>query len=353
MVRLLRKSLVLVLLVYLSVLAALNSSPEPFSSNLGFVAPLLHHKHSNITSLFCPNSGAAMTSRLRAFFYVSFSIGHLQTYANLDTGSIFTWLQAQQCEICYDQGATPRYDYQKSSSYAVIGCGDEPCNPHLYGGPLSVVCVKHECQYNAAYPYDGTKSLGVLGKDALTLLSDTKKMIPVTLPGVVIGHDIYNYKLPQSQVGPGIIGLTQGCYRFLDSTWVSSFFHGIPTGHLDVGFIRFGSQAILTGQSIPLLHDEDGLYRIQMNGIVVSGQAFNIPSPIFDEGMVITTGIPITIIDQSIYNPIINRVTSLIKATPTREGGMYPCYRNLDVTKDVEIAFALPGYQYELKSNQI
>jgi len=345
-------------LTYLFViLTPSKSESERNSDNLGFVVPVIHCDHPSIAGLYSPldSEGGIMAMRLTGPLFMVFRIGNplQRTLAVLDTGSHITWLQADPCEQCYDQGQVPHYDSRKSSTYRPIRCGDEACHDELYGGTGSVYCSKGDCVYHSSYG-NGLTSYGYLGRDTFTFWSKNGRGMGVMrVSGVGVGRGIRNSR-PYPSIGPpGVVGLSKGRYKFLDYFGVSTFSHCIPPGVRDTGMVRFGLQSNLTGQTIPLLPDPEGLYRVSLLGMNVGGVPLDIPSEVLEHGVLIDTGTTITRLHQDAFRLVLALIKRIVKA-PLRTTGQWElCYDDLEATKDVSITFNFQGYAYELSVKQM
>ncbi|PIA38845.1 hypothetical protein AQUCO_02700206v1 [Aquilegia coerulea] len=246
---------------------------------------------------------------LSGYYMVSLIIGTpgVQFFLLLDTGSHLTWVQAQDCERCFEiEGSS--FNYEQSSSFTYLSCDDLMCRS--CGDVDDDICEYEEQNYGED---KHSKTVGLLAKDEMTFISDTLGEEKVK---VIFGLGLKNKMAfgGEDNRMVGIFGLGPGPYSFISQLPLSSrrFSYCLPwnaIGEESSRLIKFGNSVFenvqndAVVQTTPLIIDR--LYLLNCTGISVNGKNIGISKDVFrSSDFVIDSGAPLTTLVPNIYNQL-------------------------------------------------
>ncbi|KAI3751518.1 hypothetical protein L2E82_22606 [Cichorium intybus] len=218
-----------------------------------------------------------------------------------DTGSHLTWTQCQPCAVsCYSQ-YEPIFEPSSSTTYSNISCTSSECAelPSATGKPPG--CISSACVYRMGYG-DGSVTIGLFGKDKLTLTSDD------VIDGFFFGCGQNNYGLFGGAAG--LLGLGKDKLSIVSQSASKYgnhevFSYCLPATASSTGYLTFGSSDI--GSNVvytPLLTTKLGksYYALDLEAIYVSGNKLAINTTVFTtSGMIIDSGTVITRLPSTAY----------------------------------------------------
>ncbi|KAK3008202.1 hypothetical protein RJ639_015372 [Escallonia herrerae] len=261
-------------------------------------------------------------------FYANISIGQppVPQLVVMDTGSSLFWIQ---CPPCYGScgsadNPTAMFDPSKSSSYSPYPC---PCD-----GLGS--CDGYQCQYSIAYG-GGTSCIGLYAREDLTFVTKDEK--PTTISNVLFGcsHEI---ELLNGKTR-GILGLgprETSVTKQLGSKFSYCIGNISDPEDTDSQLI-IGNDARIEGNLTQL--DVFGeFYYLTLQGIVFGDKQLNIDPQIFqrspsgDGGVIIDSGMTITVLAGGAFDPLRDAVQSFIdglKLERVWTHGLPLCYKGI------------------------
>ncbi|CAM0914110.1 unnamed protein product [Alopecurus aequalis] len=315
-------------------------SPAPLPSDLPFSAVMAHDaariarlttktRSSRPTSLHRDNnllgSLAATVPLVPAGNYVTqLGLGTPATlYAMVvDTGSSFTWLQCEPCEVSCHRQTGPRFDPQKSSTYASLPCSAPQCGELEAATNVRPGCKSNVCIYGASYA-DTSFSVGELSKDTVSFGSSS-------FPGFYFGCGQDNERF--FGLSAGLLGLAKNklsLFSQLAPTLGSLFSYCLSTptsasaGSLSIGSFKPGQYSYTPMLSNSL---EPSLYFISIAGMSVGGSPLAVSSSAYSSlPTIIDSGTVITRLPTDVYAALSKAVAAAMGGTPRA-----PAFKILD-----------------------
>ncbi|KAF8391723.1 hypothetical protein HHK36_024032 [Tetracentron sinense] len=237
-------------------------------------------------------------------YYVKIGLGTpVKYYAMIiDSGSSFTWLQCQPCEVyCHSQvGSTFNPSTSKTHNY--MSCSTRECSSLKDATLNDPACSRRNvCIYAASYG-DSSYSLGYLSRDTLTLAPSE------TTPGFVYGCGQDNEGLFGQAAGLIGLGLNKlSMMAQLSSKYGYVFNYCLPTsgstGWLSIGLSSFKPSLY---KFTPMIKDsrDPALYFLRVTGITVAGKALGVSASVYRNPFIIDSGTVITRLPMTIYTAL-------------------------------------------------
>ncbi|WVZ81350.1 hypothetical protein U9M48_028737 [Paspalum notatum var. saurae] len=323
------------------------------------VAPLSTGSHGEGTVSIPANLGSSLNS-LEYVVTVSFGTPAVPQVVLIDTGSDLSWLQCKPCSAgdCSPQ-KDPLFDPGHSSTYSLVPCVSDVCKQLTadeYGGGCAN--VDNQCGFAISYG-DGTSTVGVYGKDKLTLA-----------PGVAVDNFYFGCGHVQRAVAGLYDGLL-GLGRLSESLGAQyggggAFSYCLPAVNSRPGFsfrrrasaalptrpspTGFGSQfnrflALGAGKKntsgflfTPMgrVPGQPTFFMVTLTTITVGGKKLDLrPSSFFDGSMIVDSGSVITGLQFTAYKALRSAFRTAMAAYPlVPNGPLDTCY-NFTGHKDV------------------
>ncbi|XP_004511547.1 aspartic proteinase CDR1-like [Cicer arietinum] len=279
-----------------------------------------------------------------------------------DSGSDLIWAQCVPCVGCYKQ-INPLFDSTKSSTYKNISC-DSPLCRKLDSFTCS---PENHCNYTYAYG-DSSVTNGVLALEKFTLTSKTKK--PIFLQNIIFGCG-HNDTGTFNDHEMGIIGLGGGPLSLVNQ--IGPLFGGrkfsqcLVPFHTDIRItskMSFGKGSEVLGNGVVstslVAPDYATPYLVTLLGISVENTylPLNISSPttVAKGNMLIDSGTPPTLLQQSLYDRVALEVKNRVALTPISDDpslGTQLCYRTETNLNGPNVTFHFEGADVVLTPVQI
>ncbi|XP_057451789.1 aspartic proteinase CDR1-like [Lotus japonicus] len=269
---------------------------------------------------------------------MSYSLGTppRRLYGVVDTGSEMTWIQCRPCKSCYNQ-TIPIFNPSKFKTYKNLACSSPSCK--FVVGPTC--SSSNTCGYEIGYG-DGSKSIGDVGLDTLTLKSTKGSYI--SFPRTLIGCGHENTGLYDRRM-TGIVGLGAGPASLttqLGSSIKGKFSYCLmpvfsPSKNVS-SKLYFGDAAVVSGHgavSTPLIKDTEkyGAYILTLEALTVGNKRIDFGNSSFGSSkpvnMIIDSGTTLTLLREDIYNKLESIVAEVINLKPIKSPikELNLCYR--------------------------
>ncbi|KAH7845885.1 hypothetical protein Vadar_007034 [Vaccinium darrowii] len=285
-------------------------------------------------------------------FVMKYTIGTppFETVGILDTRSVLTWMQclSAPCLHCQEQ-IIPMFDPRSSTTFLNVSCDDSIVCTAIPGA----YCIGGICNYHVEY-LDHKTSDGVIVKDVLGVEALVSGDVP--FPNYAIfGCGYNNSDLAGNP--PGIIGLGNGSYSFLEQIPANQFIYLFYENKSDIGgWIYFGQEEPVSGYPTPLVPNEFGSYYLILEGISVEGERLSIPPEDFDlqndgtGGFTIDSGSTFTMLRDSAFDALREKVILYWEEEiPAYVDGFEVCFE--DMTAAPDIVFNFRNYNLSLSTD--
>ncbi|XP_026417938.1 aspartic proteinase CDR1-like [Papaver somniferum] len=310
-----------------------------------------------------PNGVRAPIAYRLLEYTVDFGVGTplVDTHAAMDTASDITWIQCRPCDNCYSQErGVPIFDPRKSSTYVKIECMDPLCL-----GDNDVTCDRDGkfCRYQRSY-YDGAQSQGVFSNEAFWFVDTSHRTGRIGV-GLAFGCGHNNTDVAgRTTATPGIFGLNREPASFITQLDVKLFSHCfVPKARKQTSLLRFGKDAIITGETTPIVESgtggiTDARYYVSLEGISVNNTKLNIPQGTFKlsaagvGGVMIDTGSSNTHLRREAYELLLEELVKQIKLKREFVSNFDLCYltyglRDLIYIPDITLHFSGLDYMVQ------
>ncbi|CAO2197245.1 unnamed protein product [Urochloa humidicola] len=278
-------------------------------------------------------------------------------YLMFDTGSDLSWTQCERCRNCA-RGHFPPYYPSKSSTSRSVSCDDPLCEHAL--GTSYDESGSGQCRFFRGYA-DGSAATGYLVSDIFhfSLEGNTDYHFE---PEIVFGCATAEKSMFVREYNTGILALDTSRLSFLAQVRVDKFSYCVPApaGRADddqgQSYLRFGSQARISGKAIPFWIDDKDRYQIYLKRVTYqhgNRLSHQQPVPIFpgDEAAA-GSSVEITVdsgclgiwLPESIFYPLQKKIEvdiSLVRVLFYDNPNAY-CYRG--TMKDVEEVSVTLGF---------
>ncbi|TVU34775.1 hypothetical protein EJB05_16626 [Eragrostis curvula] len=208
-------------------------------------------------------------------------------YLMFDTGTDLSWTQCAPCNSC-SKGKYPPYDPSRSSTFHSVSCDDPLCehSPRTSCDPSQA-----QCNFLRTYG-DGSIAIGYLVSDTFHFSLEGNDDYHFE-PEVVFGCALSESSTFVREYNTGLLGLSASRLSFAAQVRVDKFSYCVPAPPRRGGdeqeprssYLRFGSEARLSGKQIPFeLRDQDK-YHVYLKSVTYQhGTRLNQqqPVPIFN-----------------------------------------------------------------------
>ncbi|XP_062002214.1 aspartic proteinase CDR1-like [Rosa rugosa] len=315
-----------------------NSATVATNINGGFSAHLIQknspnsplHQHKNnkfFRRLMGPDTpGSPMQFDAGSGSHImKFSMGTplFDIYAIVDTGSDLLWTQCQPCQGCYKSNFGV-FDPRKSSTHKNITCRSRDCRllDSLYVYDYCIQKPTGNCVYSYEY-LDGTGSMGLLGKETVTLTSTTGKV--VALKDIIFGCGYQNNESISSGNIMGMIGLGRGPLSLISQ--ISPYVGGKRFSYCLVqdpkiqSKIYFGNGSEVLGEGVvttPMVDIEpnENSYLVTVLGITIENEflSFNSTGTLLNKGnMNVDSGTSTSRLPQDFFDRMVSQLKKVVK----------------------------------------
>lgn len=234
----------------------------------------------------------------------------------IDTGSSFSWIQCEPCEVyCHPQVGS-HFDPSSSTTYKSLSCDTSQCSSLREATFNSPHCSSSNiCMYVTSYG-DKSYSKGYLGQDSLSLTASSEP----ALADFVFGCGQDNEGLFGQSAG--LFGLARNelsMFSQLSTKYGKEFSYCLPTTDGQTGsggFLSIGTATSTTYKFTPMLTDSrlPGLYFLKLSAITVSGKTLNVQSSEYNVPTFIDSGTVISCLAVSIYTALREEMVQIISS---------------------------------------
>ncbi|PIN20901.1 Aspartyl protease [Handroanthus impetiginosus] len=263
---------------------------------------------------FPPNSGEPLGVGI---YYTKIGLGTPPTYhlVVVDTGSSFSWIQCEPCEIYCDPQIGSPFSPSASNTYQRLSCDTKECSSLEAATLNSPRCTSSKtCLYNATYS-DQSFSSGYLSRDALTFGTES-------ISGFVFGCGQENYGLFGKSAG--LVGLAKNELSMLyqlSAKYGKSFSYCLPSasslGKLGSGgFLSIGTGSNSGYKFTPMLSDsrDPTLYFLKLAAIKVSGKPLGIAASSYNVPTIIDSGTTVSQLSAPAYSALREELVKIISS---------------------------------------
>lgn len=234
----------------------------------------------------------------------------------IDTGSSFSWIQCEPCDVYCHPQVGPHFDPSSSTTYKSLSCDTSQCSSLEDATLNSPQCSSSNvCMYEASYG-DKSYSEGYLSQDSLTLEASSEP----ALADFVFGCGQNNYGLFGQSAG--LFGLARNelsMFSQLSTKYGKAFSYCLPTTDSQTGsggFLSIGTTSSTTYKFTPILTDSrfPSLYFLKLSAITVSGKTLDVPSSEYNVPTFIDSGTVISRLAVSIYTALREKMVQIISS---------------------------------------
>lgn len=234
----------------------------------------------------------------------------------IDTGSSFSWIQCEPCEVyCHPQVGS-HFDPLSSTTYKSLSCDTSQCSSLKEATLNSPQCSSSNvCMYKTSYG-DKSYSKGYLSQDTLSLAASSEP----ALADFVFGCGQDNDGLFGQSAG--LFGLARNelsMFSQLSTKYGKAFSYCLPTTDRQTGsggFLSIGTTTPKPYKFTPMLTDSrsPSLYFLKLSAITVSGKTLDVPSSEYNVPTIIDSGTVISRLAVSVYTALREEMVQTISS---------------------------------------
>lgn len=253
---------------------------------------------------------------------VSFGTPAVPQVVVIDTGSDLTWLQCKPCSSgqCSPQ-KDPLFDPSHSSTYSAVPCASGECKKLAADAYGSGCSNGQPCGFAISY-VDGTSTVGVYGKDKLTLA-----------PGAIVKDFYFGCGHSKSSL-PGLFDGLLGLGRLSESLGAQyggggGFSYCLPAVNSKPGFLALGAGRNPSGFVFTPMGRVPGqptFSTVTLAGITVGGKKLDLRPSAFSGGMIVDSGTVVTVLQSTVYRALRAAFREAMKAYRLVHGDLDTCY---------------------------